>query len=67
MAPDEHVPTDEALDASAMSRVRRSAVYLAALLALAVLAWALIDGGDRDIWNTPQSRALLEISLMRTL
>ncbi len=48
MAPSEHTESNEA---PPPVPARRIAVYCAAVLALGVVAWALIEGGERDLWN----------------
>lgn len=58
MAPSEHTdahthaPRDAARDAAL-----RAVVYVVALAALALVAWSLIEGGNRDLWT--QSPGLL--------
>jgi hypothetical protein len=54
VAPSEHTETDATAQPAAM---RRIGVYLIAGLALLVVLWSLIEGGERDLWT--RSSALL--------
>lgn len=68
VAPNDQLSTDETPAVSPPSaRIRRVAVYVIVLLALVVTAWALMEGGERDVWNSPENRSLVEVSLMQVL
>lgn len=50
MAPSEHTDPDAA---SQPVLLRRTVVYVVAAIALVVVGWALIEGGERDLWSQP--------------
>ncbi len=60
VAPNEDTETDP--NASAFA-IRRIAAYLCVCIALAVVIWALVEGGDRDTWT--QASVLLAPSFAR--
>jgi hypothetical protein len=47
VAPSKHTRTGETVTPDAR---RRIAVYAVVVIALLVVLWALIEGGDRDLW-----------------
>ena len=47
-------PTLAAESARAMA-VRRGLVYVVAALVVLVALWALIEGGERDLWTQPST------------
>ena len=61
MAPSEHTETDATAQATA---VRRIGVYLIAGLALLVVLWSLIEGGERDLWTRPSALLRPAVALL---
>ena len=47
-------PTETAAPAPSLA-ARRIVVYVVAAIALLVVLWSLIKGGERDLWNLPSA------------
>gem|GEM_PF-4254906 len=50
-------PTDQQVASDRTARARRIAVFVVVVAALLVTVWALIEGGDRDLWSQPSALA----------